>query len=50
MPLFFKEHTDIAENLKTIDLSEVKACLSERQYNELAERIDNTIMWAEGVS
>ena len=28
MPLFFKEHTDIAENLKTIDLSEVKACLS----------------------
>ena len=50
MPLFFKEHTDIAENLKTIGLSEVKACLSERQYNELAERIDSTIMWAEGVS
>lgn len=47
---FIKEHTDIAENLKTIDLSEVKACLSERQYNELAERIDNTIVWAEGVS
>ena len=40
---FIKEHTDIAENLKTIDLSEVKACLSERQHNELAVGMENSI-------
>ncbi len=44
---FIKEHTDIAEKLKTIDLSEVKTYLSERQYNELMERIEKAIMWAE---
>lgn len=44
---FIGEHTDIAEKLKTIDLTEVKPYLSERQFNELAERIDNAIAWAE---
>ena len=44
---FIKQHTDIAEKLKTIDLKEVKTYLSERQFNELTERIDNAIMWAE---
>ena len=43
---FIKKHTDIAEKLKTIDLSEVRTYLSERQYNELTERVNNTIMWA----
>lgn len=44
---FIKYHTDIARKLKTIDLSEVKTYLSERQYNELTERINNAVIWAE---
>ncbi len=36
---FIVNHKDIAEKLKTIDLTEVKSYLSERQYNELKERI-----------
>lgn len=43
---FIKKHPDIAKKLKTIDLSEVKTYLSERQYNELIKRIDNAVMWA----
>ena len=43
---FIKEHTDIAERLKTIDMTEVKKYLSERQYTELTMRINNAIRWA----
>jgi len=38
-------HKDIAQKLKSIDLDEVKAYLSGRQFNELNERIVNVINW-----
>ena len=44
---FITNHKDIAEKLKSIDLEDVKAYLSERQFNELKERIANVINWAE---
>lgn len=44
---FIAEHKDIAEKLKNIDLKEVKEYLTERQYNELVERIKRAIEWAE---
>ena len=40
---FISNHKDIANKLKSIDLEEVKEYLSERQYNELKERIVNVI-------
>lgn len=40
---FIVNHKDIADKLKAIDLEEVKEYLSERQYNELKERIVNVI-------
>jgi len=43
---FIRNHKDIAEKLKTINLEEVKTYLSERQFNELKERIANVISWA----
>ena len=44
---FIVNHKDIAQKLKSIDLDEVKAYLSERQFNELNERITNVISWSE---
>ena len=44
---FIWKHKDIAEKLKTIDLSEIGKYLSERQIAELKERIANVIMWAD---
>lgn len=43
---FIKEHTDIAEKLKTVDLTEVKEYLSNRQYEELLERIKKVLSWS----
>ena len=43
---FVAGHKDIAEKLKSIDLEDVKAYLSERQFDELKERIANVIGWA----
>ena len=42
---FILNNNDIAENLKGINLDEVKMYLSERQYRELKERIANVIGW-----
>lgn len=42
---FMVNHKDIAKKLKSIDLDEVKAYLSGRQFNELNERIVNVINW-----
>ena len=36
----------IAEKLESIDLEDVKTYLSERQFDELKERIANVINWA----
>ena len=44
---FIVNYKDIAQKLKSIDLDEVKAYLSERQFNELNERITNVISWSE---
>ena len=43
---FMVNHKDIAQKLKSIDLDEVKAYLSEKQFNELNERITNVISWS----
>ncbi len=43
---FIANHKDIADQLTTIDLTEVKEYLSERQYNELTERIENALSWS----
>lgn len=43
---FVAGHKDIAEKLKSIDLEDVKTYLSERQFDELKERIANVIGWA----
>ncbi len=43
---FIKQHKDIADKLKTIDLSEVKTYLTDRQFNELQDRINTAINWA----
>lgn len=43
---FIVGHKDIAEKLKSIDLENVKAYLSERQFDELKERIADVIKWA----
>ncbi len=43
---FIKQHKDIADKLKTIDLSEVKTYLTDRQFDELQDRIDKAIEWA----
>ena len=43
---FITKHKDIAEKLKSIDLEDVKAYLSERQFDELKDRIANVISWA----
>lgn len=43
---FIKNHTDIEDRLKTIELSEIKEYLSERQLAELVECIENAIKWA----
>ena len=43
---FIGNHKDIADKLKNIDLEDVKAYLSERQLDELKERIANVINWA----
>ena len=42
---FISNHKDIAEKLESIDLEDVKAYLSERQFDELKERIANVISW-----
>ena len=42
---FIVNHGDIVEKLKKIELDEVKMYLSERQYNELSERIANALTW-----
>lgn len=44
---FIGNHKDIAEKLKSIDLEDVKTYLSERQFNELKERIANVISRSE---
>jgi len=44
---FITNHKDIAEKLKSIDLEDVKAYLSEKQFNELKARIDQVIGWAQ---
>ena len=44
---FIVKYKEIAQKLKSIDLDEVKAYLSERQFNELNERITNVISWSE---
>ena len=44
---FIGNHKDIAEKLESIDLEDVKAYLSEKQFDELKERIANVISWAE---
>ena len=43
---FIGNHKDIAEKLESIDLEDVKTYLSERQFDELKERIANVINWA----
>ncbi|MCD7819416.1 MAG: HipA domain-containing protein [Lachnospiraceae bacterium] len=43
---FIKQHKDISDNLKTIDLSEVKTYLTDRQFDELQNRIQKAINWA----
>ena len=43
---FISEHKDISEKLKKIELNEVKQYLSERQYSELKERIENAVRWS----
>lgn len=43
---FVKNHKDIAERLKNLGLSEIKKYLSDRQLEELKERINNVCMWA----
>ena len=43
---FIVNHKDIAQKLKLIDLDEVKEYLSEKQFNELNERIANVISWS----
>ena len=43
---FIVRHKDIAKKLEIINLEGVKSYLSDRQYNELKERIDNVINWA----
>ncbi len=40
---FIKQHKDIADKLKTIDLSEVKKYLTDRQFDELKDRIYKAI-------
>ncbi len=40
---FIVNHKDIAQKLETIDLTEVKTCLSERQYSELKGRIASVL-------
>lgn len=45
---FIVNHKDIVKNLERIDLTEVKAYLSEQQYSELKERIENVIKWGNG--
>lgn len=42
---FISNHKDIAEKLESIDLEDVKAYLSEIQFNELKERMANVIDW-----
>ena len=43
---FILNHIDIAKKLKTIRLEEIKTYLSQRQYEELKERINNVIRWS----
>ena len=43
---FISNHKDIAEKLESIDLEDVKPYLSERQFDELKERIAHVINWA----
>lgn len=44
---FIKKHKDIADKLKTIDLTDVKTYLSDLQFAELKERVNNAIKWSE---
>ena len=43
---FIGNHKDIAEKLESIDLEDVKTYLSERQFDELKQRIAQVIDWA----
>ena len=43
---FIKQHKDIANKLKNIDLLEVKTYLTDRQFDELKDRIDKAVEWA----
>ena len=43
--MFIKNHKDIVDNLKKIDLSVINKYLTKRQIKELKERINNVINW-----
>ncbi len=42
---FIHKHKDIAYKLRTIDLDQVKKYLTDRQYDELVQRIKQVIEW-----
>lgn len=44
--LFIHNHPDIVKGLKSIDLNAISKCLDKIQFEELKERIQNVISWA----
>ncbi len=42
---FIKRHKDISDKLKIIDLSEIKTYLTDRQFEELQDRIGKVVEW-----
>lgn len=44
--MFIRNHTDITERLKTLPYAEIGVYLSERQLEELKERVQQAIIWS----